>query len=167
MIQKVEGWMINSQIPTNNLEEQEWNGVKLKLTIKQYKFLKIPYLDNQITIYDTSETGAWNKLREMVFMKPRKKIEGKRWENPSFDKGIVEPLERFWYMCEQKGLQADKEAEEWLYEIINYTYRMGCANQKSAIMDAIENNVPKIFSAINTDIGNEIDKRHDHYNKNI
>ncbi|AYP68173.1 hypothetical protein PQE75_gp041 [Bacillus phage vB_BcoS-136] len=99
-------------------------------------------------------------------MKPKKKIENKRFENPSFNKGIIPPLERFWYMCEQKGLKSDAEVENWLYDIIWYAYQFGGADLRKAINESFKNNTRKVFSAINTDTEIELKKIHEHYNKN-
>lgn len=66
MANKIKGWILNSQMPTDKSEIQDWNGVKFEATIKKYTFLKGIDFNNAIIIYDTSEVGAWNQLNERI-----------------------------------------------------------------------------------------------------
>ena len=65
-LKNVQGWMLNGQMPTDKSEIQDWNGIKLNVTVRKYTFLKGLDFDNQIVIYDTSEMGAWNQLSKQL-----------------------------------------------------------------------------------------------------
>lgn len=68
---KVTGWTLNSEVPTGRTTEIEWNNKKIPASIKEFNFLHLdslrhPGLTPTITIYDTSEWGAWEQLREKL-----------------------------------------------------------------------------------------------------
>lgn len=63
---KVEGWMINGQQLTGEKTQIEWKGMSLDVDVRKYTFLKGIDFDGEIIVYDTSEKGAWNQLRELI-----------------------------------------------------------------------------------------------------
>lgn len=69
MFKNIQGWILNGQIPTDKSEIQDWNGIKLNVTIRKYTFLKGLNFNNQIVIYDTSEIGAWSQLSKQLGVK--------------------------------------------------------------------------------------------------
>ncbi|BAK52908.1 hypothetical protein F373_gp096 [Bacillus phage SP-10] len=67
----IKGWTLNSEIPTGATIEIEWNNKKIPTSIKEFNFMLLnlyhqELLSPKITVYDTSEFGAWEQLRKIV-----------------------------------------------------------------------------------------------------
>lgn len=69
-ITEVKGWSLNSELPTGQTTEIEWNNKKRLVSIKEFNFMMIgscqALLRPKITVYDTSEFGAWEQLRGIL-----------------------------------------------------------------------------------------------------
>ena len=66
MMQKVDGWMLNGQMPTGGKVQVQWNDITIDASLVKYSFLKGLDFDNVISVYDTSEKGAWEQLSDIL-----------------------------------------------------------------------------------------------------
>jgi hypothetical protein len=64
--QVLKGWILNGQKPTGRKVWETWKGKRIESSILKFTFVKDFDFNNKIELYEVSERGAWNQLRERL-----------------------------------------------------------------------------------------------------